>query len=299
MKSSLSILSLLVSTSWGFSPIIFTTQSTKTRLASMNLSTTTESTPDNEESSSSTRRSFFGKLASSSAALVVSSGAAMSSFSSPANAIGGGLKKVNAKLQSYGLPQIQSIPDNFSPLVEIWGKGSNRDPLLVQFSHPIDWVVTLPSQDVNGEDGTIQAGEYAKGDTATFYVLENSGKVENINEQPKEFFKNAVIKAISQKGDSIYQDFKVTKLVPKTVNGQEYMMVDFKYTLLTGAGFEVDRVGVSSVTSTGKNVELLWTASTRQRYKKTEEQLRNIADSFRCYADGLDLAKLEYQLDKY
>ena len=79
--------------------------------------------------------------------------------------------------KSYGLPQIQSIPDNFSPLVEIWGKGSNRDPLLVQFSHPIDWVVTLPSQDVNGEDGTIQAGEYAKGDTATFYVLEN-GRVE-------------------------------------------------------------------------------------------------------------------------
>jgi len=233
----------------------------------------------------------------SSAAIVLGS---MGSVSvSPANAIGGGLKKVNAKLQGYGLPLIQSLPDNFSPLVEIWGKGSNRDPLLVQFSHPIDWVVTLPSQDVNGEDGTIQAGEYAKGDTATFYVLETAGRVENINDQSKEFFKNAVIKAISQKGDSIYQDFKVTKLVPKVENGQEYMLVDFKYTLLTGAGFEVDRVGVSSVTSTGKAVELLWTASTRQRYKKTEEQLRNIADSFRCYADGLDLAKLEYQLDKY
>lgn len=46
------------------------------------------------------------------------------------------------------------------------------------FGFPIDWVVTLPSQDVNGEDGTIQAGEYAKGDTATFFVLPNSGKVE-------------------------------------------------------------------------------------------------------------------------
>jgi sulfate adenylyltransferase subunit 1 (EFTu-like GTPase family) len=48
----------------------------------------------------------------------------------------------------------------------------------VAFGFPIDWVVTLPSQDVNGEDGTIQAGEYAKGDTATFFVLPNSGKVE-------------------------------------------------------------------------------------------------------------------------
>jgi len=283
-------LSLLVTSTctWGFSPIANTPTLSSTQL---NLS---NDNGDDDAAAAASRRSFFGKVASS-AALVVGG---ISSLSSPANAIGGGLKKVNAKLQGYGLPQIQTLPDNFSPLVEIWGKGSNRDPLLVQFSHPIDWVVTLPSQDVNGEDGTIQAGEYAKGDTATFYVLEN-GRVENINEQPKDFFKNAVIKAISQKGDSIYQDFKVTKLVPKTENGQEYMIVDFKYTLLTGAGFEVDRVGVSSVTSTGKAVELLWTASTRQRYKKTEEQLRNIADSFRCYADGLDLAKLEYQLDKY
>ena len=32
--------------------------------------------------------------------------------------------------------------------------------------------MTLPNNDVNGEDGTVQAGEYAKGDTATFYVAE-------------------------------------------------------------------------------------------------------------------------------
>lgn len=60
----------------------------------------------------------------------------------------------------------------------MWGKGKNRDPLLVSFLFPVDWVVTLPSQDVNGEDGTIQAGEYARGDTATFYVYTEPGKVE-------------------------------------------------------------------------------------------------------------------------
>ena len=38
--------------------------------------------------------------------------------------------------------------------------------------------MTLPSQDVNGEDGTIQAGEYAKGDTATLYVYQDEGKIE-------------------------------------------------------------------------------------------------------------------------
>ena len=77
------------------------------------------------------------------------------------------------------------------------------------------------------------------------------------------------------------------------------MICDFKYTLLTGAGFEVDRIGVASVTSVGNNVEVLWTASTALRYKKTETQLRTIADSFRCYADGLDMAKLQYADDIY
>lgn len=44
-------------------------------------------------------------------------------------------------------------------------------------NHPITWVVTLPSNDVNGEDGTIQAGEYAKGDTATFFVYSDEGHI--------------------------------------------------------------------------------------------------------------------------
>lgn len=45
-------------------------------------------------------------------------------------------------------------------------------------NHPVTWVVTLPSNDVNGEDGTIQAGEYAKGDTATLFVYSEGGHVD-------------------------------------------------------------------------------------------------------------------------
>ena len=30
---------------------------------------------------------------------------------------------------------------------------------------------------MNSEDGTVQAGEYAKGDTATFFVYEGEGSV--------------------------------------------------------------------------------------------------------------------------
>ena len=115
-----------------------------------------------------------------------------------------------------------------------------------------------------------------------------------IAEAPKELFRKALIKSISQKGDNVYQDFKVTRLVPQKVNGQDYMICDFKYVLLTGAGFEVDRVGVASVTSVGDSVEVLWTASTRQRFKKTETQLRTIADSFRCYSGGLEMTKIDY-----
>lgn len=77
-----------------------------------------------------------------------------------------------------------------------------------------------------------------------------------------------MIKAISQKGANIYQDFKVTKAVaqnPDDYAGKEYVICDFKYTLLTGAGFEVDRRGVAAITSEGSAVEVLWTASTRER----------------------------------
>lgn len=81
-------------------------------------------------------------------------------------------------IYSYGLPGLSNIPNGWSALAEIYGRGSNRDPLLVAYGFPLDWVVTLPSEDVNGEAGTIQAGEYAKGDTATFFVLPNEGKVE-------------------------------------------------------------------------------------------------------------------------
>lgn len=241
------------------------------------------------------RRTFLSKAVGS----AVIAGISFTQSPVPAQAFGGKLKGVNAKLSAYGLPTIDNMPDGFSPLLEIWGKGKNRDPLLVQFLHPSDWVVTLPSQDVNGEDGTIQAGEYAKGDTATFFVYSDEGKVENLSDQPKELFQRTLIKAISQKGDNIYQNFKVMKIDPKKINGQDYMIVDFKYELLTGAGFEVDRRGVAAVTSVGNSIEVLWTASTRQRFKKTEPSLRNIAESFRCNADGLELQKIVYADGEY
>ena len=201
-----------------------------------------------------------------------------------------GASKVDAKLRGYGLPPLGKVPDGFSPLLEVYGKGKNRFPILVSFSHPITWVVTTPSNDSNGEDGTIQVGEYAKGDTATFFLYEDPGHINDIASQPKELFEKALIKSISQKGGSMYQNFKIKKLEPVNVDGQTYVLADFQYQLLTGAGFEVDRKAVASITSQGAAVEVLWAASTAIRYKKTEEDLRKIVGSFRCYTDGLNFS---------
>lgn len=218
----------------------------------------------------------------------------------PANAASAA-DKVNAKLKAYGLPPITNIPKGMKPLLEVYGKGKNRFPLLVQMVHPLTWIVQLPSNDANGEDGTIQAGEYAKGDTATFFLYTDRGHYDDIGKAGKDLFEEVLIKSISQKGANVYQNFKVISAKPQTGNpdyaGKDYVLCDFKYDLLTGAGFEVERRGVASVTSEGAAIEVLWAASTRVRFKKTEENLRDIVASFRVYSDGLnfneELAKNE------
>jgi len=250
---------------------------------SSNMKMSSSSSSNNNNS----RRNFLERVAGTTTAIVA--GTTLST-SSPALAVGG-QKKVNAKLTAYGFPPAV-VPDGLTPLCHLYGKGANRFPVLVTFSHPFDWVVTLPSNDVNGEDGTVQAGEYGTGDTATFFIDTAPGNVKDITSKPREFFQETLIKAISQKSNNAYQNFKVTKFEettsPVKFGNQKYMIVDFKYDLLTGAGFEVDRRGIASVTSSGDAVEVLWCAATRQRYnKKLEPVLRNIASSFRCYTEGL------------
>merc|ERR1712071_277426 len=246
------------------------------------------------------RRVFLSKVASISGAVAVST--FLPGFTSqPALAFGNSIGKVNAKLASYGLPLLKDVPSGFSPIVELYGKGRNRKPLLVEFLFPSDWVVVLPNNDLNTEEGTIQAGQYSAGDTATLFVWSDSEKVEDITAQPKEFFQTALIKAISQKGENVYQNFKITKLEPSAgeYKDQKYMLVDFRYELLTGAGFEVDRRGVASITNQGTFIRVLWSASTRQRYKKTEESLRIITKSFRCFAEGLGITLAEAEKEGF
>ena len=207
-----------------------------------------------------------------------------------AHAAVAGVNKVNAKLATFGLPKISDLPDGFVPILEIYGKGKNRNPLLVTFNHPLNWVVTLPSNNNNGEDGTIQVGDYGKGDTATLFVDDNV----SASELSKTMIEEGIRKCISQRGDNMYQNFKLVKVTDGPgpyIDGQSYQIAEFKYQLITGAGFEVDRKGIASVTmSNKKQMEIFWAASIDARYKKTSETLRNIVTSFRCYANGLNFS---------
>ena len=121
--------------------------------------------------SADSRRAFLQKVSTA----TVAATAGLTSMPMASLAVTGE-KKVNAKLASYGLPPVQSL-NGLTPLCEIYGKGANRFPLLVTFAYPFDWVVVTPSNNANGEDGTIQAGEYAKGDTATLFVNPAAGNV--------------------------------------------------------------------------------------------------------------------------
>lgn len=121
--------------------------------------------------SADSRRTFLQKVSTAS----VAAATGLTSMPTASLAVTGE-KKVNAKLLGYGLPPQPSI-SGLTPLCDIYGKGANRFPLLVTFQYPFDWVVVTPSNNANGEDGTIQAGEYAKGDTATLYVNSEMGNV--------------------------------------------------------------------------------------------------------------------------
>ena len=83
---------------------------------------------------------------------------------------------------------------------------------------------------------------------------------------------------------AVIQNLKLKKARKLEANTETpYYLVEYTYELITGAGFEIARKGVASVTSVGQSVEAMITASTDIRYKKVESQLNEIAASFRVY----------------
>ncbi len=119
------------------------------------------------EDGSADRKGFLQGLSLAGLGLAVS-GVTTLGWAAPAQAAS--LSKVNSELAGYGLPPMLDLPGGFSPLVEVYGKTAGakkeRPTYLVQFAYPSTWVVSRPSVDKNGEEGTISAGDYQKGDSA-------------------------------------------------------------------------------------------------------------------------------------
>ena len=81
-----------------------------------------------------------------------------------------------------------------------------------------------------------------------------------------------------------YEDVKIKKIKLVTQDdGQEMLKLDFGYTLLTRAGFTVERKGKASALLANDAVVGLITATTALRYKELESQLDTMTDTFRAY----------------
>merc|ERR1719424_2154212 len=168
------------------------------------------------------------------------------------------MNDVNKFLKSQGFPAMAS-GNGMSPLMKYIGTAAPanidgqkvkertfKEILLVRWLYPNGWLITSPDITENGEAGTLGANNFIKGDSQVF----TSGKMvagKSLEEQPKEFF-------------------------------------DFSYTLLTRAGFTVERKGMASaVQLNGDTALALVCATTALRYKELEPLLRQSVDTFRAY----------------
>jgi len=197
------------------------------------------------------------------------------------------LESANNKLSSYGLPPLLFEPPGFSTIVSEYGRGNVREkmnnPIVVQFSYPQLWIPATTSININGEAGTISAGDYVRGDSAYFYTapLKNGDKLSASN---TDLIKRYIKKTISQKGDFV--DTLVVGPAKEGVigvDGRPYYIVNFSYEINTAAGFLVRRNAVISLTSIGDAIQSLTAVTTSQRYKKYANDLKDIANSFRVY----------------
>jgi len=200
------------------------------------------------------------------------------------------------RIVGYGLKDTKKSPDGYKPVLEFYGRKrtADVDPLLVTYNAPNGWITVKPSINLNGEDGTISSGDYGKGDSAALFVGPLSVFEKGLNLENREAVSAVVYAGLTVKGESQVQGFKLTKVSKlETPTNQPYYLVAFKYTLLTGAGFAIDRIGVGSVTAVGKkSVQAMIGATTDIRFKKVGGNLQEIAESFRVY-EGIKPPPLE------
>merc|ERR1719163_228157 len=191
-----------------------------------------------------------------------------------------GMDGVNKLLKSSGFPAMKSA-NGMSPLVRYIGTAppANIDGQKVK-ERPFKDILLVRFLFENGEAGTIGANNFIKGDSATFTALAiPAGK--KLADMDTGFFGQLLS---SQMTNDVYEDVKPKKIKPVTMDdGTEMVQFDFGYTLLTRAGFTVERKGIASAMQIGDTAVGLICATTALRFKELEPQLRSATDSFRVY----------------
>jgi len=208
--------------------------------------------------------------------------------SAPGPAAALGSDKFANLMAAYGVSDYKPAPDGFSSQAEFYGKAiSNVDPLLVTYNAPNGWLTVKPNIDNNGEDGTVSVGDYAKGDSVALYVSEKPLPA-GASLADRQTLDDLVYAAVTVKGGGTQvQNYKLGKVVKQldAKTDAPYYLFSYSYTLITGAGFEIDRKGVGSATAVGnKSAQAFIGASTDIRFKKTEDKLREVTESFRVHA---------------
>jgi len=204
-----------------------------------------------------------------------------------------GNKEAAAFLKAQGLPAMPT-GDGLSPMVQYIGTappanidGSKvkerafSETLLVRFLYPSGWLVETPTLTENGEAGKIAANNYQKGDSADFVAIKLP-KDATLDSLTKESFKGLVS---SQMTNDVFEDIKIKKLKQvAAADGTEMALIDFTYTLLTRAGFTVERRGVASASVVAGSIVGLVMTTTSDRFKGLEVDFRKCVDSFRAYS---------------
>lgn len=246
--------------------------------------------PQPPPSSSQSRRSFLTQTASTLLLAPLAAGADVrgANENMPKN-----MKEVNKFLTNLGFPEMTPA-NGLSPLLEYIGTAAAanidgfktkerpyKETLLVRFLYPSGWLTEVPSITENGEAGNIGANNYLKGDSCNFAAATRpAGK--NLAELDKEYFKSFIS---TQMTNDVYEDVKIKKVkMVTTPDGVELAEFDFTYSLLTRAGFTVNRRGVAACQVMGDSIVGLVAATTELRWKELEPALRQSVDSFRAYS---------------
>jgi len=194
-------------------------------------------------------------------------------------------------LKSQGFKPLPKV-DGLSPLVQYIGSAppANIDgmkakeraytsTLLVRFLYPSAWLVETPTLTENGEAGKIAANNYLKGDSADFVAVKLP-EGQTLGDINKEFYKGFLS---SQMASDVFEDVRVKKVRQVTADdGSELAYIDFTYTLLTRAGFTVQRKGVATAEIASGALVGLVIATTADRFPKLESDFRACAESFRA-----------------